>query len=81
MRRPHLIHAAWIHIRAGEFSFARARLEQAQHDRFVAMDAFWLAVATIFDCAVGRSTILAMRSVWHRGLRPIVRSFTRPQRR
>jgi glycosyltransferase involved in cell wall biosynthesis len=77
MRRHHLRHAARIHMRAAEFASARARLTEAQRERFVASDALWLAAATALDCAPGRTATRATRVAWQRSLRPMLRSFAR----
>jgi glycosyltransferase involved in cell wall biosynthesis len=77
MRRHHLRHAARIHMRAAEFASARARLAEAQRERFVASDALWLAAATTLDCAAGRTATRATRAAWQRSIRPMLRSFAR----
>ncbi len=77
MRRHHLRHAARIHMRAADFASARARLAEAQRERFAPGDALWLAAATALDCAAGRSATRATRAAWQRSLRPMLRSFAR----
>jgi glycosyltransferase involved in cell wall biosynthesis len=77
MRRHHLVHAARIHMRSADFASARARLAEAQRERFVASDALWLAAASALDCAAGRSATRATRAAWQRSLRPMLRSFAR----
>jgi glycosyltransferase involved in cell wall biosynthesis len=77
MRRDHLRHAARVHMRAAEFASARARLTEAQREGFSAVDALWLAAATLLDCPPGRSATRATRATWKRSLRPMFRSLAR----
>ncbi len=77
LRRHHLRHAASEHMRAADFTSARALLAQAQLEGYSLGDALRLAAARAGDCAPGRSLTRAARSAWRDSLRPFVRGLAR----